>query len=607
MPENCDRLEGEGSMPICTLNDLFLHTTTTIPKPNLLMHKVRGAYSPLSTQEVRQAVEELAHGLVALGLSRGDRIALLSENRPGWAISDYAILAMGAVNVPIYPTLPPAQIQYILEDSEARAIIVSTSTQLEKVRTLLEALPSLQWVIPLDDVSMEGDRIRSYSSVCALGRETRRQDPALFVRLCNAAKPEDLATLIYTSGTTGNPKGVMLSHKNIVSNILACGNLIEMTPEDVALCLLPLCHIYERMIDYLVFFRGVTIAYAESIDAVGANLMEVRPTFMASVPRLYEKMYMRLQERAASASSLQKKIFDWAVATGREWAKQKLGKKPVGGWLGTKQRLADRLVLSKFRARTGGRIRFFLSGGAPLARELGEFFYGAGLLILEGYGLTETSPVITFNRYGRFKFGTVGEPVSGVEVRIAEDGEILTRSDSVMMGYYHRPRETAEALTDGWFHTGDIGVLDAEGFLRITDRKKDLIVTSGGKNVAPQNIENQLKTCSVVQNVIVVGNRRNYVTALVVPAFERIETYARSASISFQSREDLVKNPQIVDYVLKEINTATPELASFERIKKIVLVASDFTVESGELTPTMKVKRNVVEARYKELIDQLYG
>jgi long-chain acyl-CoA synthetase len=594
-------------MPISTLNDLFLNTTTTVPKPNLLMHKVGGVYASLSTQEVRQAVEELAHGLGTLGLSRGDRIALLSENRPGWAISDYAILAIGAVNVPIYPTLPAKQIQYILEDSQSKAIIVSTAAQLEKVKTILEAIPSLQWVILLDEAPVHGERIRGYSSVCALGREKRRQEPDLFAKLCRASKPEDMATLIYTSGTTGNPKGVMLSHKNIISNIEACDGLIEMGPTDVALCLLPLCHIYERMIDYLIFFKGVTIAYAESIDAVGANMMEVHPTFMASVPRLYEKMYMRLQERAASASSVQKKIFDWAVGTGREWAKQKLARKQVGGWLEMRHRLADRLVFSKFRERTGGHIRFFLSGGAPLARELGEFFYAAGLLILEGYGLTETSPVITFNRNESFKFGTVGQPVRGVEVNIAEDGEILTRSDSVMMGYYRHPEETAEVMTGGWFHTGDIGVMDDEGFLRITDRKKDLIVTSGGKNVAPQNIENQLKTCSVVQNIVVVGNRRNYVSALVVPNFERVEAYARMAGITFQSREDLVRNPEVADFVLREINAATPELASFERVKKIALLSSDFTIESGELTPTMKVKRNVVEAHYKEQIDRLYG
>jgi long-chain acyl-CoA synthetase len=593
-------------MDIRTLNDVFLDTTTRIQKPDLMAYKAGGVYTPLSTQEVRQAVEEFAAGLSLLGMGRGDRVALLSENRPGWAISDYAILTLGAVNVPIYPTLPAKQVRYILEDSGSRAVIVSTAAQLEKVKSILETLPKLQGVIVLDEMVSTDPRIRSYSSVCTLGREKRRQEPDFFIRTSKAAGPEDLASLIYTSGTTGNPKGVMLSHKNIVSNIRSTEGLVELTPKDVALSFLPLCHIYERLLDYLIFFKGVTIAYAESIDAVGTNMVEVRPTLMGSVPRLYEKMYARLQDAAASGSFLKKRFFYWAVAVAREWARRTLAKQPIGFWLQRKRQIADHLVFSKFRARFGGRLRFFISGGAPLARELGEFFFGAGILILEGYGLTETSPVITFNRLDRFKFGTVGLPVEGVKVKIAEDGEILTQSDSVMMGYYNQPAETAEAMADGWFHTGDIGFVDEDGFLHITDRKKDVIVTSGGKNVAPQNIENMLKTCAVVQNAVVVGNQRNFVAALVVPNFEKIEAYARSSGIAFSSREDLVNKTAVKEYVLNEISNATVELASFERIKKIALVPHDFTVESGELTPTMKVKRNVVEARYKYLIDQLY-
>lgn len=593
-------------MTISTLNDLFLHTTSTFPKPDLLLHKVGGAYSPLSAEEVREAVEDFSGGLLALGVRRGDCVALLSENRPGWLISDYAILAIGAVNVPIYPTLPSKQIQYILEDSGSRVLIVSNAVQLEKARTLLGIISSLQLVLTLDELVAQDDRILSYSKVCGLGREKKKSEPELFLRNCSATQADDLASIIYTSGTTGNPKGVMLSHRNVVSNILSCEKLTELSPKDVALSFLPLCHIYERMIDYMIFYKGVTIAYAESIDTVAANLGEIRPTLMASVPRLYEKMYARLQDAVASSSPLKKRIFLWSVTTGREWTKLTLANKPVHSWLRWKHGLADRLVFSKFRARMGGRLRFFLSGGAPLARELGEFFYAAGILILEGYGLTETSPVITFNRMEKFKFGTVGLPVPGVQVKIAEDGEILTQSDSVMMGYYERPKETAEVMTDGWFHTGDIGVIDEDGFLRITDRKKDLIVTSGGKNVAPQNIENMLKTCACVQNAVVVGNRRNFISALVVPHFEKIEAYARSTGISFQTREDLVENRAVVEYVLKEIDAATPELASFERIKNIALLPNDFTVESGELTPTMKVKRSVVEAKYKALIDRLY-
>jgi long-chain acyl-CoA synthetase len=593
-------------MAISTLNELFLHTTSTIRKPNLLMHKVAGKYSPLSTAEIRQAVEDFAAGLTVLGITREDRIALLSENRPGWAISDYAILAAGAVNVPIYPTLPPKQIQYILTDSGTRAVIVSTAQQLEKVEAILGEVSSLEWVITLDPISRQDPRIKTYTEICALGSKKIKSSPEWFTGSCAAARAEDLASLIYTSGTTGHPKGVMLSHKNIVSNVLSCESLVDLSPRDVALSFLPLCHIYERMLDYLYFFKGVSIAYAESIETVAANLVEVKPTIVASAPRLYEKMYVRMQELADSGSVFKRKVFYWSVGVGREWARKKLSGKLVGPWLALKHRLADPLVFARVRDRMGGRLRFFVSGGAPLARELGEFFYGAGILILEGYGLTETSPVISFSQLNRVKFGTVGLAVRGVEIKIAEDGEILTRSDSVMMGYYHRPQETAEVITDGWFHTGDIGMMDEIGFLRITDRKKDLIVTSGGKNVAPQNIENMLKTCGCVQNAVVVGNRRNFVSALVVPDFEKIESFARSSGIQFQSRQELVQHPAVVDYVLKEISLATPELASFERIRKIALLPEDFTVESGEMTPTMKVKRNVVEEKYKAVIDRLY-
>lgn len=593
-------------MSICTLNELFLYATTHFEKPNLLLHKVSGAYTPLSTGEVRQAVEAMAGGLVALGVEPGDRVALLSENRPGWAIADYAILGVGAVNVPIYPTLPPRQIEYILNDSQSKIIVVSTALQLAKVQEILSAVGSLVKVITLDELDGRDDRILNYSRMCSLGAEKRRAEPDFFINRATRARETDLATIIYTSGTTGQPKGAMLSHRNIVSNIRSCESLIRLTPKDVALSFLPLCHVYERMLDYFYVYKGVSIAYVESVDAVGTNLLEVRPTVMAGIPRMYEKMYGRLKDVAAR-SSLQSKIFEWAAATGRERVSRTLAKKQGGAWLKFQYRLADRLIFSKFRARFGDRLRFFVSGGAPLSRELAEFFYAAGILILEGYGLTETSPVITFNRLENFRFGTVGQAVPGVEVKIAEDGEVLTRSDSVMMGYYNHPAETAEAMAEGWFHTGDIGTMSDDGFLRITDRKKDLIVTSGGKKVAPQNIENLLKRCACVQNAVVVGNRRNFVSALIVPSFEKVEAFARAHGILFTSREALVQQPAIVDYVLREITAATPDLASFERIKRVLLLPQDFSVESGELTPTMKVKRNVVEAKYKTLLDTLYA
>jgi long-chain acyl-CoA synthetase len=462
-------------------------------------------------------------------------------------------------------------------------------------------------VVLFDEEALEGTM--SLQALRALGRESLAKDPAAVRDRAAQAKPEDIATLIYTSGTTGDPKGVMLTHANLVSNVLACSApFAGLGPADTALSFLPLCHSFERMGGhYLMLRQGVTIAYAESVEKVPDNMLEVRPSVMLSVPRLYEKIYTRVHEKVVADPPLRQRIFHWALGVGRRRFRHQVeGTTPSPG-LRLQAALADALVFSKIRARTGGRLRLFVSGGAPLPREIAEFFGAIGLLILEGYGLTETSPVISVNLPHRMRPGTVGPPIEGVEVKIADDGEILTRGPHVMKGYYGKPEATAEAIdADGFFHTGDIGRIDPQGFLLITDRKKDILVTSGGKNIAPQPIENRLKTGAFIAEVVMVGNNRHFPAALVVPKFEALEKWAHAKGMVFASREELVASPGVVQHYEQEIERLSHDLAQFEKIKKVALLPRELSIETGELTPKLSVKRRVVEAKYKHLIDRLY-
>jgi len=588
------------------LCDLFYEAVTTYDKPRHLLYKKEGAWRAWSSAEFKRAVEELSLGLRALGLEPGDRVAILSENRPEWAFADLAILAAGAVDVPIYASLTAPQVLYILKDSGAKVAFVSGAAQAAKVAQVRDQAPDLRDVIRMDAAEVPGTV--SLDEVRAKGRPALLADPEAVRARAARSGPDDLATLIYTSGTTGDPKGVMLSHGTITSNVAAAAKVFPVFgPDDVALSFLPLCHIFERMAGhYLMLSRGVTIAYAESVEAVPANMAEIRPTVMFSVPRLYEKMYDRIREKVAADSAPRQRLFRWAFAVGLREFRHRVEKTrpPVG--LRLQHALADRLVFGKIKRRVGGRLRVFVSGGAPLNRDIAEFFGAAGLLILEGYGLTETSPVITVNRPDDFRPGTVGPPVDGVEVKIAADGEILTRGPHVMRGYFNKPEATAEAIDrEGWFHTGDIGRLE-DGFLTITDRKKDIIVTSGGKNIAPQPIEGALKTSPLIAEVVMIGNKRNFAAALVVPRFEALEPWARSRGIAFRDREDLVRRPEIVARYEQEVKEVTGELAKFEQIKKITLLPREFSLEGGELTPTLKVKRRVVEQKYKDMIDRMY-
>jgi long-chain acyl-CoA synthetase len=590
-----------------TLTRLFFDAIAKFSKPAALRHKKDGAWLDISHAELLERVRRTSLALQELGLTRGDRVAILSENRPEWAIADYACLAAGLADVPIYPTLPAEQMVHILNDSGAVAMFVSSVEQAAKIARIRPDLPALRTVISFAvpapvgcDMTLDEFMARG-ATVDSAERASAWKTSALEVQ------PDDLATLIYTSGTTGLPKGVMLSHDNLYSNVFASLPVLDPRDDDVALSFLPLSHIFERMAGhYMLFAGGCTIAYAESIDAVAANLGEVRPTILSSVPRIYEKLYARIMESGNAGSAVKKAIFRWSLSVADEWADAYLAKRAPGGMLALRYSIAQKLVFSKIKTRLGGRLRVACSGGAPLASTINKFFVAAGLTLVEGYGLTETSPVVSVNRLNNIRVGTVGELVSGVEVAIAADGEILTRGPSVMKGYYRNPQATAEAIdAEGWFHTGDIGAMQ-DGFLRITDRKKDIIVTAGGKNIAPQPIENTVVTNAFVSQAVMIGDKRKFPVMLVVPSWDALLKWASFKGIAATDHSALLTDPQVIDKMDREVRGEMKGLAKFESPKKIALLEHEFTIEGGELTPSLKVKRRVINEKYKGVIDRLY-
>lgn len=587
-----------------TLSELLLNSLKSYPKADYMLVKNEERYTPISTEEFGRKIRHFSLGLRDLGMAKGDKLIILSENRPEWTMTDFACLCQGGITVPVYTTLVPEQVKYIINDSDARFVVFSNTELWSKIAVVRAELPLVKHFITFADKAPEG--CLTMGQVIERGARIDRDEPVLFEKIAFSLKPEDEASIIYTSGTTGVPKGVILTHGNFVSNVTTAADLLEFTAKDTVLSFLPLSHVLERMVTFAYIFKGCTIAHAESLDTVARNLLEVRPHIMVGVPRVFEKMYAKIMDNVLVSSGLKRKIFYWAMNAGKTWSQRKIAKQRIGRWMRLKRKLAHKLVYAKIIEKTGGRVRFFVSGGAPLSKDIAEFLYAAGLVIMEGYGLTETSPAIAINTFENLRFGTVGKPMPGIEVKIAPDGEILTRGPNVMKGYYKKPAETAEVFEGDWFKTGDIGVLDEDGFLAITDRKKDLIVTAGGKNIAPQPIENILKINPYITNAVVIGDRRRFISSLVVPNFEKLEEYANFNKIAFSGRAELVKNEQIVTFLKAEIDRATPYLASYEKIKKIVVLDRDFEIEKDEMTPSQKIKRHVVEQKYKDIIDALY-
>jgi long-chain acyl-CoA synthetase len=591
-----------------TLTQLFFEAVDKFDKPDALQYKAGGVYHAISHRDVLRRVRHLALGLRSLGVSRGDRVAILSENRPEWAIADYACLTSGLTDVPLYPSLPAEQIIFPLADAGAVAIFVSTPAQAAKMAAIRSRVPCIRTVISFTGTRVDGADL-TLAEVEARGAALDSDAAAASHRAeALRARPDDVATIIYTSGTTGEPKGVMLTHDNIHSNVAAAQAILPGEKNDVCLSFLPLSHIFERMGGhYYMFSIGCSICYAESVETLIDDFGVVRPTIVFSVPRIYEKILSGATERARAAGGLKTRLFFWARAVGEEWVSAQVAGRAPGPWLSARYALASRFVFSKIRARTGGRMRHFVSGGAPLAVEVNRFFRAAGLMIYEGYGLTETSPVITVNTPDHNRIGTVGVPIAGVEVGIADDGEICCRGPNVMLGYYNKPDASRAAIDeDGWFHTGDIGEI-TDGYLRITDRKKDLIVTAGGKNIAPQPIENIVRQNRYVSQAVMIGDRRRFPAMLIVPNFPQLEQWATYKGITWTDRKHLIEQADVIVKMEREVLGDLHGLAGFEMPKKVVLLEHDFSIERGELTPTLKVKRRIVDEHYKAIIDHMYA
>lgn len=590
-----------------TLVELFERVARVHRKSDTLNYKRDGKWHSISADEMLQRARYIALGLYSLGVRKGDRVALLSDSCVEWVLADQGCMLAGAIPVPIYPTLSPAQIAYIINDCRARALFISTTAKLEEIKSALHDSPSLAHFIVFHDCRKASTDFLNLEDLENRSHALNEQQPHLVNDLARASKPDDLATIIYTSGTTGEPKGVMLTHSNMVSNVIDSSNHLEFGEKDLALSVLPLSHSFERQAMNMYLHHGMSV-YFGALETLGEYLREVHPTVLVGVPRIYEKILARVLDRAAAKGKWNAALVSWAIEIGRRRARLLAEHGAVRPWLSLRHTLADVLVFEKLRKAMGGRIRILVSGGAALSNDVALAFLGAGLPIVQGYGLTETSPVITAGQLHDNRIGTAGKPIRNVEVRIAADGEIETRGPHVMRGYWRKPEETRAVFTDdGWFRTGDIGSLDRDGYLTITDRKKELLKTSGGKYIAPQPVEQLIKGSRFVNQVAVVGNGRKFPAALIVPDWEQLKAYAAFKGLNLTTREEFCRDARIMDLFERQIAARTENLAQFEKIKRVALIDHEFTVENGELTPTLKVKRRVIDEKYREVIDRLYA
>ena len=572
--------------------------------------KQGAGWKTITWREVGDVVREVALGLIALGRQKGERIALLSASRAEWVQADFAVFSAGCVNVPVYPSYPPDLIAYVVNDSEAKTLIVEDPAQLAKALEARDRMRGLEQIVVIAgyDAPQPPKMVMTWEMLRRLGRDKEGAHKSTLAERVGTTQPGDLATIVYTSGTTGPPKGVMQTHANHVAAVNASMQATPVEDGWVHLLFLPLAHSFARLESFLGVAHGLTTAFAENLDKVGDNLKETRPHFICSVPRVFEKVYAKILAGVEAGSPVKKKIFHWAVAVGRDVSRHQQRGQPVPGGLEWKRKIAHKLVFSKLHAALGGRLVWAVSGGAPLARDIAEFFHAAGILLLEGYGLTETCPALTFNRPARYKFGSVGQALPGVELRIAADGEILAKGPNIATrGYFKQPDATKEVFeADGWFHTGDIGRIDEDGFVFITDRKKDLIVTAGGMNIAPQNVENLLKADPFISQVMVYGDRRPYPVALITVSPEELGKFAREQGLLTTDPTVLVKHPKLLERVGRTVEEKNSQLQSYAKIKKFAVLPGDFTLDGGELTPTLKVKRKVVSQKYMDVIEELY-
>jgi len=591
-----------------TLAELFLKAAKKYNRSDALNYKKDGKWHQISSSEMISRAENIALGLYALGLRKGDKVALLAENSPEWTLTDAGCQFTGIIDVPIYTTLAPNAVEYIVKDCGAKVFFLQNNECFERLKEVLPECPTIEKLIFFDSSETKAENVVSLDELEKTGANLKQENPNIIGELINAVEPTDVATLIYTSGTTGEPKGVMLTHRNLISNALNAGSEFTFTHTDKPLSVLPLSHVFERSGMYVYILNGTAVHYAESIEKAADNLREVAPTIFVGVPRIFEKIYARAKVKAAQESPVKEMIFDWAIEVGKEYAYRTEFGQPIPRLLAVKYNIADRIVFSKLRNFFGGKLRSCITGGAALSDDIYLIFAGAGIPIRQGYGLTETSPVVTSNTPLDKRLGTVGKPIRNVKIRTARDGEIEVSGPNVMLGYYNKPEATREVFTDdGWFKTGDIGTIDKDGFLKITDRKKELFKTSGGKYIAPSPIEQMIKASRFVSQVVLIGNGRKFPAALIVPNFEQLKNYAKIKNLNIETHAEFCSHPGIINLIEGQITELTENLSHYEKVKKIALLENELSVEGGELTPTLKVKRRVIDEKYSDVIEKIYA